>query len=99
MIYFNGFIDVISFLNDGITLTKNAFVVAQFIAPLILNIRCALKCPKYSVMVAYLSELVLFQNIDGVSPKHALTNLSKINSRRKTNEARNFIFNRIDFIA
>ena len=49
---------LIPFLNDGITLTKNAFVVAQFIAPLIPNIRCALKCHKYSVMAVYLSDLV-----------------------------------------
>ena len=52
-------IGIIPFLNDGITLTKNGFVVAQFIAPLGHNIKCALRCHKYSVMVFYLSELVL----------------------------------------
>ncbi len=43
---------LIPFLNDGITLTKNPFVVAQFIAPR------TFKMSDISVMVFYLSELV-----------------------------------------
>ena len=45
--------DVIPFLNADITLTQNAFVVAQFIAPR------TFKMSDISVMVFYLSELVL----------------------------------------
>ena len=43
---------LIPFLNDSISLTKNAFVVAQFIAPL------TFKMSYISVMVFYFSELV-----------------------------------------
>ena len=46
-------IGIIPFLNDGITLTKNPFVLAQFIAPL------TFKMSDISVMVFYFSELVL----------------------------------------
>ena len=52
-------IGIIPFLNDGITLAKNAFVLAQFIAPLA-------RLPEWEtqnlIMIFYFSEMVLGVN-------------------------------------
>ena len=46
---------IIPFLNDRLSLAKNAFVLAQFIAPR------TFKMSDISVMIFYFSELVLYQ--------------------------------------
>ena len=54
-----------TFLNDDFSLTKNGFVLVQFIAPRTFSIRCISKFHEISVMVVYLSELILYQiNLD-----------------------------------